>query len=91
MEPTISVLMPVRDGVRTVNRALDSSFKQTLSDFEIVVINDHSQDQTEKVLEQYSDNRLRVLPASGSGLVDALNQGLLACKAPYVARLDADD
>lgn len=89
--PRISVLIPVRNGEETIRRSLASVLAQSVGDFEVVVVDDHSTDATRKVLATMDDRRVRVLDAEGAGLVDALNQGLLNCRAAVVARLDADD
>jgi glycosyltransferase involved in cell wall biosynthesis len=89
--PAVTVLMPVRDGARFLDEALDSVFAQTFEDFELLVVDDGSTDSTPDLLARRQDPRLRVVPAAGRGLVAALQQGLTATHRPYVARMDADD
>lgn len=96
--PAVSVLMPVRDAEAWLEPCLGSLFAQTLTDFEIVAVDDGSTDASRAMLEAASrrDRRLRVLdPPSGRGqacgLVAALNHGLEACRGALVARMDADD
>jgi glycosyltransferase involved in cell wall biosynthesis len=73
--------------------ALEGLRRQTLSDFEVVAVDDGSADGSGALLDSWAqrDHRLRVLHRPASGLVAALNTGLAACRAPLVARMDADD
>jgi hypothetical protein len=93
MEPLISVVMPVRNGGRWLGEAIDSVVRQTLRDLELLVIDDGSTDQTPEILNDWSrrDRRVRGLRQSSLGLVAALNYGLAEARAPFLARLDADD
>lgn len=85
--------MPVRDGAPTLPRALASLASQTLQDWELIAVDDHSSDATARILADAAaaDARIHSRPNPGHGLVDALNAGLAACRAPWIARLDADD
>ncbi|MDA8017382.1 MAG: glycosyltransferase [Thermoanaerobaculia bacterium] len=93
MSPSVSVLLPVRDAERTLPTCLRSLERQTLRDFEIVVVDDGSTDGTPTVLNGWMrrEPRLRVVRTEARGLVPALNEGLHECRAPFVARMDADD
>lgn len=92
--PRISVLLAVHNGVESVFRAaVDSILSQTMADFELIIVDDGS---TNKVLSQLDtlekiDPRVRVFRRPWAGLVSALNYGLRHCRAPYIARMDADD
>jgi len=85
--------MPVRDGLPWLEEALASLARQTLAEHEVVAVNDGSTDGSTATLHRWSarDPRVRVLHRPGEGLVPALNAGLAACRAPLVARMDADD
>lgn len=85
--------MPVRNEARYLPAALDSIFRQTLTDWEMVVVDDGSTDETPAILSAaaFRDPRVRVMRCVGGGLVAALNEGLAACRAPLVARMDGDD
>ena len=89
--PRVSVLLPVRDGARFLREALDSVLAQTLADFELLVVDDGSTDETPEILASVGDERLRVLRQEPAGLVAALERGIGEARAPYLARMDADD
>jgi glycosyltransferase involved in cell wall biosynthesis len=84
--------MPVRNEERFLPAALASITAQSLRDWELVVVDDGSTDRTPAILAAAAaDPRVKVLQNSSPGLVPALNQGLTACRAPLVARMDGDD
>lgn len=91
--PRVSILMPVRNEARYLTAALDSLLRQTLTDWELVVMDDGSEDTTPAILAAAAlrDPRVRAQRCEGSGLVAALNEGLAACRAPLIARMDGDD
>lgn len=90
--PAVSILMPVRNEERFLPAALASLVRQTMQDWELVAVDDGSTDATPEILARAAekDPRVRVL-GCGKGLVPALNQGLSACRAPLLARMDGDD
>lgn len=86
--------MNVRDGAAYLHEALDSVLAQTLADWECVVVDDGSRDDTGKILRSYAerDARFRLLRNKESeGIYVSANRGLRAARGAYVARLDADD
>ena len=91
--PEISILMPVRNEERYLQAALDSLYRQTFADWELVAVDDGSRDRTTSILAQAArqDRRVRVIRREGGGLVPALNAGLNECRAHLLARLDGDD
>lgn len=90
--PLVSILMPVYNGERYLRAAIDSMLAQTLTDFELIAINDASSDSSAAILASYADARLRVLTQDiNTGIVGALNNGLTAARGRYIARMDADD
>ena len=89
--PAVSVLLPVYNGERFLREALDSMIGQTLSDFELLVVDDGSTDGTRAVLQEYADPRLRVVSTLHGGLVAALEAGLAQARSNLLARMDADD
>jgi glycosyltransferase involved in cell wall biosynthesis len=89
--PAISVLMSVRNGAPWVRDAVESVLEQTVTDLELVVIDDGSTDATTSLLATIGDPRLRVERQAPRGLTPSLNRALALARAPLLARLDADD
>jgi glycosyltransferase involved in cell wall biosynthesis len=90
--PLVTVLVAVCDGEPYVRTALESILRQSVSDLELLVVDDGSSDATPKILDEIDDERLRVLRnAERQGLASSLNRGLEDARGRYVARLDADD
>ncbi|MBN2503049.1 MAG: glycosyltransferase [Anaerolineales bacterium] len=90
--PLVSVLMSVYDNASTLHAALDSILAQTLTDFEFIVIDDASPDNSKIIIHEYTDSRFVLIENEGNlGLTAALNVGLRSAKGKYVARMDADD
>jgi glycosyltransferase involved in cell wall biosynthesis len=91
--PLVSVVLPVFNGARTLSEALESVLSQSFRDFELIVVDDGSEDGTPDVIEKYmrSDPRLKPIRITNSGIVVALNTGIAAAAGRYVARMDADD
>jgi glycosyltransferase involved in cell wall biosynthesis len=90
--PRVSVLVAVWNGEPYLLDALESIYRQTLSDFELVVVDDGSDDATPELLRLQLDTRLRVVRTDRRrGVAGALNLGLDAVGGTIVARMDADD
>ena len=91
--PRVSVLLPVRDAAPTLSAALRSVLASRDIDLELVCVDDGSKDDTPRILDRCAsgDPRVRVLHREPHGIVAALNAGLDSCRAPLVARMDADD
>ena len=89
--PKVTVLMAVYNGKDYLSEAVDSIFGQTLRDFEFLIIDDGSTDGCGEWLDTLSDSRVRVIHQENQGLGAALNRGIMECRTPYLARMDADD
>jgi len=91
--PPISVLLPVRDGAPWLTEAIASLEAQTESDFEVVVVDDGSVDNTPEILSEWAatDRRVRVLRQPASGIVTALERARQEARGRWWARMDADD
>jgi glycosyltransferase involved in cell wall biosynthesis len=93
MTPAVSVIMPVRNGEAWLGQGIASVLSQDFGDLELLAVDDGSDDGTPRILEQFSgaDPRVRVIHQAPLGIVAALNRAIAAARAPYLARLDADD
>jgi glycosyltransferase involved in cell wall biosynthesis len=90
--PLVSVIVSVANGERYLRIALESILRQSVSDLELLVVDDGSDDATPEILGAIADARLRVLRnEERSGLATSLNRALDEARGRYVARLDADD
>jgi len=92
--PRISVLMPAYNVEKYVGEAIESILNQTFTDFEFIIINDGSTDNTAKIIQEYAkqDKRIRFIDnKKNQGLIAVLNQGLDLCTGEYIARMDSDD
>ena len=90
--PEVSVLLPVRDGARTLALAMLSVLQQSFRDFELLVLNDGSADASAQIALGFGDPRVRLLSdGMKRGLAARLNQGIAAATGRYIARMDADD
>lgn len=87
-----SVIIPVYNGAKFIDDAISSVFNQTISDWELIIVDDGSLDDTLKVLGKYKDNnKIRVVSQSNQGVSVARNNGVSLAKGDYIAFLDADD
>src|SRR5262245_42732635 len=90
--PAVSVLMAVYNAERHLAAAIDSILAQTFRDFELVIVDDGSEDGSKRIVQSYRDSRIRlILLERNQGLSRALNEGLRLAASPLVARQDADD
>ena len=91
--PEISVVLPVFNAGDYLAPAIESILKQTLTNFEFIIINDGSTDKSASVIQGYADadDRIVFIDRDNQGLVRTLNEGIEISKAPLIARMDADD
>jgi glycosyltransferase involved in cell wall biosynthesis len=90
--PIVSVIMSMRNGASTVEAAVRSVILQTLQDWELIVIDDGSSDQSSAIVEGFDDGRIRLVRETESaGLAARLNQAVALAKGEFIARMDADD
>ena len=90
--PVISILLPAYNCMQFLSQTIDSLLNQTFADFELLIINDGSTDDTEQVIKSYKDARIRYIKNEvNSGLIYSLNKGIDLAAGKYIARIDADD
>lgn len=90
--PKVSILMPVYNSEKYLTDAINSILKQTFSDFEFLVFDDGSIDNSLKIISSYSDSRIHIFKSEQNyGHIFHLNRGLEIAKGKYIARMDADD
>jgi len=91
--PTVSVLLPIYNAAGTLNPAMRSLLRQTFDDFEVIAVDDDSDDGSPNILKQWAkrDRRIKPIFHERVGLIGALNAGLMRAGGKFVARMDADD
>ena len=91
--PTISILMPVKNTAPFLNECLDSIINQSETDFELIAIDDHSTDESHSILNEYSirDQRVKVFKNTGTGIIEALRLAYSKSSGTYITRMDSDD
>jgi glycosyltransferase involved in cell wall biosynthesis len=90
--PIVSVILPVFNGARFLKEAVDSIVLQTFQDWELIVVDDGSTDNTPEIMKGYQDPRIFYLKnEENKGLVYSLNRAIEASTGRYIARMDADD
>ena len=92
--PTVSVVMSTYNREKSIKGAIDSILNQTMPDFEFIIVDDGSTDNTPNILEEYAkkDKRIIVLRNNKNmGIVAGLNKGLDKARGKYIARMDDDD
>jgi glycosyltransferase involved in cell wall biosynthesis len=88
----ISIILPVFNGEKYLNESIESVLSQTYQNWELIIINDGSTDNTEKLVLNYTDKRIRyLLNETNRGIIFSMNKGLDEAKGEFIARLDADD
>ena len=88
--PQVSVIIPVYNGAATIGRAVASVFAQTFTDFEVVIVDDGSTDDTPAVLAAFGD-RIRVIRQPNRGFPAARNAAIAASRGDLIALIDHDD
>ncbi len=86
-----SIIIPLYNKEKYIKRAIDSVLAQTIKNFELIIVNDGSKDNSEKIVSQYNDQRIKLVTKKNEGVSVARNTGIENSKAEYIAFLDADD
>jgi|SaaInlV_125m_DNA_1040241.scaffolds.fasta_scaffold00653_8 glycosyltransferase involved in cell wall biosynthesis len=91
MQPEISVILPLYNAEGYIKEAIDSLLVQTFKNFELIIINDGSTDNSLEIVQQFQDERIILINQENKGLAKTLNIALSKCRSNLVARMDADD
>jgi glycosyltransferase involved in cell wall biosynthesis len=93
MNHLITIIVPVYNVEKYLKRCLDSILKQTYSEFELIIVNDGSEDNSGKICDEYRiiDSRVKVIHKANGGLSDARNVGINSAKGKYITFIDSDD
>lgn len=92
-QPLVSIIVPVYNGEKTIERCLASLRNQTYKNIEVIVVDDGSSDHTRRVLGKYADQdkRFRIIYKKNTGVSDSRNTGIEAAKGKYIQFADGDD
>ena len=89
--PQVSVVTSVYNGEEYLEECVDSILNQTFQNFEYIILNNGSTDGTARILQRYTDPRLRIIHQENLGISRSLNKGINLSNSSLIARLDADD
>ncbi len=90
--PKVTVLLPVYNGAEFLKEAIQSILNQTFKDFEFLIIDDASTDESSKIILSFQDNRIIFIQNDENlGLIATLNKGIFSSRGKYIARMDQDD
>src|SRR5688500_18170797 len=91
-DPKVSVVMPVYNTARYLRESIESILNQTFSDFEFLIIDDASTDESVAIVRSYSDKRIKLIQKPiNTGYTESLNMAIDLAKGKYIARMDSDD
>lgn len=88
---SISVVVPVFNGEKTIEETINSILNQTFQDIEVIIINDGSTDATLETIKKISDSRIKIFSYPNAGLSASRNRGISQAKGEYISFIDADD
>jgi len=90
--PLVSIIMPVYNGERYLEKAIESILVQTYTNFEFIIVDDGSVDNSKKIVENSTDHRIiHLVNEENKGLAFCINRGIKISKGKYILRMDADD
>lgn len=91
--PLVSIIVPIHNAEKTIDRCIDSILNQTYRDFELLLLNDGSTDGSGLICDTHAekDSRIRVLHKENSGVSDTRNQGIAMAEGEYLQFVDSDD
>ncbi len=89
--PLVSIIVPMYNAEKTIERCISSVLNQTFSDFELVIINDGSRDNSEALCNSFRDKRIKLFSKQNGGVSSAKNLGIEKAEGSYLMFVDADD
>lgn len=89
--PLISIIMPAFNAEKLIKESIDSVMNQSFKEWELIIINDGSTDDTKSIVKEYDDERIILISQQNGGVGSARNKGLEIVKGKYITFLDADD
>lgn len=87
----ISIILPFKNAEPWLKETIGSIIEQTLTNWELICINDHSTDNGSQVINAFNDSRIQVIQNNGIGIIAALQLGLKTSQGTFISRMDADD
>lgn len=90
-KPEISVIIPLYNHERFIEMAISSVLEQSFPDFELIIINDGSTDNSAKIVKKFNDNRIRYVSRANKGAYETINEGVRLAKGKYISILNSDD
>lgn len=94
MEPKVSVIIPVYNSEKFIGKCIDSVLAQTFQDFELILINDGSKDNSQKILEEYKQKepkKITLIQQKNKGVAKTRNESIQIAKGKYIMLIDNDD
>ena len=93
LQPLISILTPFKNTSNFLPECIDSILRQCYSHWELIIVDDHSTDNSYAIVASYAKNdaRIKLLPNNGEGIIDALKTAFSQSKGEYITRMDSDD
>lgn len=91
-QPVISIILPAYNAAKYIEQTINSLLQQTFTNFELLIVDDGSTDNTISIINSFTDSRIRLIKNEHNlGLVNTLNKAAILCNGKYIARMDADD
>ena len=87
----VSLIIPIYNSSKYLKKCINSLVNQTLKDIEIILINDGSKDDSDKIIKEYKDKRIKYIRKQNEGIGKTRNLGIKEAAGEYIAYVDSDD
>ncbi|MBQ9221984.1 glycosyltransferase family A protein [Succinivibrio sp.] len=91
MNPLISIIVPVYNSEKYIKKCIESILSQTVTDFELIILNDGSTDHSLDVISSFEDNRIVLINKKNTGVANTRNEGIFVAKGDFITFVDSDD